>query len=71
MENMKLKTVTKRSGSRVVYDRSKIHNAIAKANVEVDGDGHMSEAQVDEVTQAVEAMVSRSRRSRISSRKSS
>lgn len=57
MEDMKLKTVTKRSGSRVVYDRSKIHNAIAKANVEVDGDGHMSEAQVDKVTQAVEAAI--------------
>ena len=48
-----MKTVTKRSGKTVEYDRQKIYNAIAGAV----GDSHeeMSAAQIDEVTQGVEA----------------
>ena len=50
---MSLKTVTKRSGLTVDYDRQKIYNAIAGAV----GDSHeqMNGVQIDEVTSGVEA----------------
>lgn len=49
---MNLKTVTKRSGHTVGYDREKIFNAIAGANV--DGGSRMTEKDIDEVASQVE-----------------
>lgn len=49
---MNLKTVTKRSGHTVPYNREKIYHAIAGANA--DGGNTMSEKDVDEVTSQVE-----------------
>ena len=49
---MNVKTVTKRSGHTVPYNREKIFNAIAGANV--DGGSTMSEKDIDEVTSQVE-----------------
>lgn len=49
---MNLKTVTKRSGHTVPYNREKIFNAIAGANV--DGGSTMTEKDIDEVTSQVE-----------------
>ncbi|BAL82484.1 putative anaerobic ribonucleoside-triphosphate reductase [Selenomonas ruminantium subsp. lactilytica TAM6421] len=49
---MNLKTVTKRSGHTVPYNREKIYNAIAGANN--DGGHKMSEKDIDEVTSQVE-----------------
>ena len=46
------KTVTKRSGLNVDYDRSKIRNAIAGANK--DSIQQMSEADIDAVTEQLE-----------------
>lgn len=52
---MTLRTVTKRSGHTVAYDRSKIYNAIAAANR--DGGELMTDAQVDAVTSNVETVI--------------
>ncbi|MBE6075208.1 MAG: anaerobic ribonucleoside triphosphate reductase [Selenomonas ruminantium] len=49
---MDLKTVTKRSGHTVAYNREKIFNAIAGANV--DGGNMMTDKDIDEVTSQVE-----------------
>ena len=49
---MNLKTVTKRSGHTVAYNREKIFNAIAGANV--DGGNKMTDKDIDEVTSQVE-----------------
>ena len=49
---MNLKTVTKRSGHTVAYDREKIFNAIAGANV--DGGSRMTDKDIDEVASQVE-----------------
>lgn len=49
---MNIKTVTKRSGHTVPYNRAKIYNAIVGANV--DGGSTMSEKDVDAVTSQVE-----------------
>lgn len=49
---MNLKTVTKRSGHTVAYNREKIYNAIVGANV--DGGSVMTEKDVDSVTSQVE-----------------
>jgi len=49
---MNLKTVTKRSGHTVPYNREKIYNAIAGANN--DGGHKMSPKDIDEVTSQVE-----------------
>ncbi len=49
---MNLKTVTKRSGHTVPYNREKIYHAIAGANS--DGGNTMSEKDIDEVTSQVE-----------------
>ena len=49
---MNLKTVTKRSGHTVPYNREKIFNAIAGANV--DGGSRMTDKDIDEVTSQVE-----------------
>ncbi|SEH32665.1 ribonucleoside-triphosphate reductase class III catalytic subunit [Selenomonas sp. KH1T6] len=53
--SMNLKTVTKRSGLIVDYDRSKIRNAIAGANR--DSVQQMSEKDIDAVTEQVERVV--------------
>ena len=47
-----IKTVIKRSGHTVAYNREKIRNAIAAANV--DAGSQMAERDVDAVTQQVE-----------------
>ena len=47
-----MKTVTKRSGHTVPYNREKIYNAIAGANN--DGGHKMSPKDIDEVTSQVE-----------------
>ena len=52
---MTLRTVTKRSGHTVAYDRSKIYNAIAAANR--DGGELMTAEQVDAVTSNVETVI--------------
>ena len=52
---MKLKTVTKRSGMNVPYDRVKILNAIKGANR--DGGEQMSEAYIEAVTGGVEEVI--------------
>lgn len=49
---MNLKTVTKRSGHTVPYNREKIFHAIAGANV--DGGSRMTDRDIDEVTSQVE-----------------
>ncbi len=49
---MTLKTVTKRSGSQVPYDRAKIFNAIAGANL--DAGEKMTERDINRVTMLVE-----------------
>ncbi len=49
---MTLKTVTKRSGSQVPYDRAKIANAIAGANL--DAGEKMTERDINRVTMLVE-----------------
>ena len=50
-----IKTVTKRSGFTVDYDRSKIRNAIAGANK--DSVQQMSEKDIDAVTEQVERAI--------------
>ena len=47
-----LKTVTKRTGFTVPYNREKIYHAIAGANS--DGDAQMAAKDIDEVTSQVE-----------------
>ena len=54
-QGMKLKTVIKRSGMTVPYDRIKIRNAIKGANS--DAGQQMSEAYIDAVTGGVEAII--------------
>ncbi len=54
-QGMKLKTVIKRSGMAVPYDRIKIRNAIKGANS--DAGQQMSEAYIDAVTGGVEAII--------------
>mgnify|MGYP002523430289 CR=1 FL=1 len=53
--SMNLKTVTRRSGLIVDYDRSKIRNAIAGPNR--DSVQQMSEKDIDAVTEEVERVV--------------
>ena len=56
---MKLKTVTKRSGNTVNYDRNKIFNAIAGANQDATTPSDkLAEADIDMVTEAVEMAIS-------------
>ena len=56
---MNLKTVTKRSGDKVVYDRQKIFNAIAGANRDATTiDDKLSPQDIERVTSAVEKNIS-------------
>jgi ribonucleoside-triphosphate reductase (formate) len=47
--------VIKRDGSTVDFDKSKIENAIAKANLAVDEDERISEAKIHEIAKSIEA----------------
>ena len=56
---MKLKTVTKRSGTMVVYDRNKIFNAIAGANRDASTpQDRLQASDIDAVTGAIEFAIS-------------
>ena len=56
---MQLKTVTKRSGNSVVYDRRKIFNAVAGANRDATTEGDkLKPEDVESVTQDVERAIS-------------
>lgn len=56
---MKLKTVTKRSGNSVVYDRRKIFNAIAGANRDAStASDKLSADDIERVTNSVEREIS-------------
>ena len=56
---MKLKTVTKRSGNSVDYDRKKIFNAIAGANRDATTDkDKLDDSEVESVTESVEKTIS-------------
>ena len=56
---MRLKTVTKRSGNSVVYDRRKIFNAIAGANRDASTAGDkLNTDDVERVTESVEREIS-------------
>ena len=56
---MKLKTVTKRSGTTVIYDRNKIFNAIAGANRDATTpQDRLQASDIDAVTGAIEFAIS-------------
>ena len=56
---MKLKTVTKRSGTTVIYDRNKIYNAIAGANRDATTPkDRLNASDIDAVTGAIEFAIS-------------
>ena len=53
-EEMQVMNIIKRSGEEVRYDRSKIVNAVSKANVEVDPIRRLNDSQIEAVADNVE-----------------